>query len=476
MKRNYFRLVALAMGIVAIAGTANAEWSNVTGLYLKNTSFVPGWCGSGISEIRVNCAEAFDTPFEIYQTIPEAAAGKYTLTVSAFYRYGSVEESQTDMANGANHHAYIFLNDSKKAVEGLLDKAGRPLYPNSMEEANDLFKAGEYVNTVEIDHKGGDLKFGICNPVDKLNQWTIWSNFKLVGPSGEITVANANFAEGIDNNKADDSIWDHATHDNNARTIQMNEDNGGAKGCFRLTNASTRNLAQKVTLPAGKYRLGMQSFFRHGNGNESGWYVDIKSFSHVGDVVTGYDNHKNSTELEENYPVIYVSEPVDGEYKPLESGEIATLQSEGKLYKETKIKCLFDEQLDSYPDNTPSDAPAKEGERTWNDSGFEQPAMVCFLANPDKYRNYVEFELTAPTTLWLGFKKDLNAPKYWWWAFRDLTLEREVNGSSAVAELEAVDENAPVEYYNLQGVRVVNPEKGIYIVKQGSKVTKRVIK
>lgn len=46
---------------------------------------------------------------------------------------------------------------------------------------------------------------------------------------------------------------------------------------------------------------------------------------------------------------------------------------------------------------------------------------------------------------------------------------------SAVIEI-ASDENAPVEYYNLQGVRVANPEKGLYIVKQGNKVSKRIIK
>lgn len=36
------------------------------------------------------------------------------------------------------------------------------------------------------------------------------------------------------------------------------------------------------------------------------------------------------------------------------------------------------------------------------------------------------------------------------------------------------DANAPVEYYNLQGVKVENPEKGIFIKKQGSKTTKVV--
>lgn len=39
-----------------------------------------------------------------------------------------------------------------------------------------------------------------------------------------------------------------------------------------------------------------------------------------------------------------------------------------------------------------------------------------------------------------------------------------------------VDENAPVEYYNLQGVRVANPENGLYIRRQGNKATKVLVK
>lgn len=39
-----------------------------------------------------------------------------------------------------------------------------------------------------------------------------------------------------------------------------------------------------------------------------------------------------------------------------------------------------------------------------------------------------------------------------------------------------VDENAPVEYYNLQGVRVANPENGLYIRRQGDKATKVFVK
>ena len=45
--------------------------------------------------------------------------------------------------------------------------------------------------------------------------------------------------------------------------------------------------------------------------------------------------------------------------------------------------------------------------------------------------------------------------------------------ATAIEEIEA--ENAPVEYYNLQGVKVANPENGIFIKKQGSKTTKVVL-
>ncbi len=476
MKKMYLRNAALALGLVAFAGTANADWSDVTCLYLKNTSFMPGWCGSGVSGFGAGLAEAWDTPFEIYQVIPDAPAGKYTLTANAFYRYGSIEESKAGMVNGANHNTYLFIGSAKTPVEGLFDKDGRSLYPNSMDEAAAEFAKGEFVNTVEIDHKGGDLKFGIANPVDKLDQWAIFDDFKLVVPNVKIEVENGGFVKAISNDKRDNEIWEHTAVDGQYRTIQMNEGNGGGKGCFRLTNASARNLGQYVTLPAGTYRLGMQSFFRHGHGNNEGWWVACKSDAVETEVVTGYDNHKSGNEDALNLPVIYVSEGLGAEnYKPLDADEIKEVTDAGKLYKEVPVKCLYDETLDKYPDNVPSTSPTPAGERNWNDSGFEQQAAALFIANPDLYRNYLEFTLDTEKSVWVGFKKDVNAPAFWWWAFRNLTLERQVNGGSGVADI-VVDENAPVEYYNLQGVRVANPEKGIYIVKQGSKVTKQVIK
>jgi hypothetical protein len=48
--------------------------------------------------------------------------------------------------------------------------------------------------------------------------------------------------------------------------------------------------------------------------------------------------------------------------------------------------------------------------------------------------------------------------------------------AAGVSTVAADDANAPKVYYNLQGVRVNNPENGLYIVKQGNTVTKTLVK
>lgn len=47
---------------------------------------------------------------------------------------------------------------------------------------------------------------------------------------------------------------------------------------------------------------------------------------------------------------------------------------------------------------------------------------------------------------------------------------------AAIEGIEAADKNAPVEYYNLQGVRVAGDQPGLYIRRQGNQVTKIYIK
>lgn len=49
-------------------------------------------------------------------------------------------------------------------------------------------------------------------------------------------------------------------------------------------------------------------------------------------------------------------------------------------------------------------------------------------------------------------------------------------GSVEGIETDAFDADAPAEYYNLQGIRVAEPTTGLYIVRQGSKVSKQLIR
>ncbi|MCM1355667.1 MAG: hypothetical protein NC212_04585 [Staphylococcus sp.] len=49
-------------------------------------------------------------------------------------------------------------------------------------------------------------------------------------------------------------------------------------------------------------------------------------------------------------------------------------------------------------------------------------------------------------------------------------------GTTGIATVVVDNENAPVEYFNLQGVRVNNPENGIYIRRQGNTATKVLVK
>ncbi len=51
-------------------------------------------------------------------------------------------------------------------------------------------------------------------------------------------------------------------------------------------------------------------------------------------------------------------------------------------------------------------------------------------------------------------------------------------GQSGVADIRTEDTDAPVEYYNLQGIRMSgdNLPAGIYVTRQGNKTAKVVVK
>jgi hypothetical protein len=88
-----------------------------------------------------------------------------------------------------------------------------------------------------------------------------------------------------------------------------------------------------------------------------------------------------------------------------------------------------------------------------NDSNVMKFYLVDEGAEIPKYSAYLDLSGTSINVLSLDFGDD-----------------------SEVSGIEDVNaEDAEVEYYNLQGVKVENPEKGIYIMKQGGKTSKVVL-
>ncbi len=79
----------------------------------------------------------------------------------------------------------------------------------------------------------------------------------------------------------------------------------------------------------------------------------------------------------------------------------------------------------------------------------------------------IECQFTYPVTGNLWFKNGGSQPA--------IFIEIYADDPAGIANI-AADNNAPVEYFNLQGVRVDNPANGLYIRRQGNNVAKVVVK
>ncbi|MDE6768940.1 MAG: hypothetical protein K2J78_04350 [Muribaculaceae bacterium] len=86
-----------------------------------------------------------------------------------------------------------------------------------------------------------------------------------------------------------------------------------------------------------------------------------------------------------------------------------------------------------------------------------------------------EFTVGEDGKLSIKMEKTIDPEQQNRFAFKSFALYYLGDGSTGVANI-AVDENAPVEYYNMQGIRVANPTNGLYIKRQGKKATKVIVK
>ena len=94
-----------------------------------------------------------------------------------------------------------------------------------------------------------------------------------------------------------------------------------------------------------------------------------------------------------------------------------------------------------------------------------------FLASSSKSVYVCSKDESSPTSLNLEFNavNDAQTPCFY---IEKVYVYTRTTGTGAVSDID--NANAPVEYFNLQGVKVANPEGGVFIRRQGASVTKVV--
>ncbi|MDE6832040.1 MAG: hypothetical protein K2J07_04840, partial [Muribaculaceae bacterium] len=408
--------------------------------------------------------------------------------------------------------------------QDLMDAEGNyvwGLVPNSLGEARTFFDAKKYTNTVTVNHPGGDLYLGFRNYGTNLDfsvihfngdypEWTAFGDATLTGPNGAVTLPEIG---GYDM-EADWTLL-NVQQDKKGRGIRY-----GA--VWSKTNASMYQLGQTITLEPGKYRFALQGLNEHFLGSASGYCVPMKgAFADRTDLnpKSAYDLYfDGGTELGSGavtgdqawdpttfYPVnaleaylcfyygtsraggfdegSYVNYwPEEYEGKNLAGEEVSFPALAEGQWAQTKLKNVFDEKLDTYVQcNNYKDEDGDwvytwideqgNAQPSWWESGCNFMVSKFFMENPDLYQNYVELEITGTEAQEVTFswRKDVNQNNYWQCAF-DVRLEKwdaDYTGYVPGSEMAGIDEvaddedaNAPVEYYNLQGVRVQNPSNG----------------
>lgn len=203
----------MLMSLASFAAHAQDTWIDITDKYVVNPNFdnndrETGWEGTpfGAYNPREN-AEHYEKTYNSFQTISGLSAGKFRVSLSAFYRMGSSSNDYSLYTSGDyknQQHAKLYATSSKGDYETGIAPAssaalsqelgggtsqvgsggwwGGDVYyiPNNMEAAYYWFEAGHYVNTLECEvGTDGQLTIGIRKSTTLGNDWTCLDNWRL---------------------------------------------------------------------------------------------------------------------------------------------------------------------------------------------------------------------------------------------------------------------------------------------------------
>lgn len=152
-----------------------------------------GWSGS--PTVDYDCAEKYNTNFDVYQTIEGLPQGQYLLTCQGFYRAGTTANAAATH-NAANErlHATLYANGTENVsipLLSIIEEAGKKgavgvmatgygYVPNTMEQTSVYFRAGLYPNSLLCTvGEDGKLRIGVKKTTTINSDWTIFDNFTL---------------------------------------------------------------------------------------------------------------------------------------------------------------------------------------------------------------------------------------------------------------------------------------------------------
>ena len=181
---------ALTEELVTLPVVDNVDYTG----YIKNPSFDGnsnyGWNGN--PTVNFNCAEKYNTTFDVYQIVTGLPKGLYQLTCQGFYRAGSYSNAASAHKAGTEKlNVTLYGNDSVVALVSIIDGAGKAgavgvqagsygYVPNTMEQTYTYFRKGLYNNSLVCRvGEDGVLKLGVKKTTTITNDWAIFDNFTL---------------------------------------------------------------------------------------------------------------------------------------------------------------------------------------------------------------------------------------------------------------------------------------------------------
>lgn len=175
----------------------------------EGTNSFEGWTGPGYNfgnddtQKQALLLEYYNKTFDLSQTINGLPNGNYTVTVNAFYRYGTTSEDYTHTQNGdENPNSFMYAvsgGDTTQVALQLLGTGARTnsgyngattientelVVPNDMVSSSTWFQDGYYLNTLDVNVTDGTLTIGIRKIANVGSDWVILDNWTLTYNGG----------------------------------------------------------------------------------------------------------------------------------------------------------------------------------------------------------------------------------------------------------------------------------------------------